>query len=331
MEQLSEEVCLSVIIPSYNNSKQLNELLNSILSQKISDIEIIVVDDGSTIPLQINFDNKRLNIFRIENQGPSIARNYGASKAKGKYFLFLDSDVRLESNMLAKILEICKGDKYEVISIYYSETPANKGIAQKFKALFDYYYLVHTNKNKYVYNLHGSSCIFKAETFFKMKGWNSEFKKASLENEEFAARLINSNIKIYSDSQLKVLHNFPGIFKLLKLIFLRSMVWTQLKIKNNVKFDKTVRTPISALISLISLFLITSLLLTPYSNYFVYLFVFLLTIYLIGNFGFYYYIYRRLKFFEFTIILFYNLFFHISVSTGAILGLILFKFIEIKK
>lgn len=101
---------VSVIIPAYNRARFLPETLNSALSQSISDIECIVVDDGSTdgtheIAAEFCARDSRVRYLRQENRGPSAARNYGLSEARGKFIQFLDSDDLIVSGKLAKQLK----------------------------------------------------------------------------------------------------------------------------------------------------------------------------------------------------------------------------------
>ena len=86
--------CVSVIIPTYNRCWILKEAIDSVLSQKFSDLEIIVVDDGSmdaTKDLLSSYGNQITTICQ-KNKGVSAARNVGISIAKGEYVAFLDSD-----------------------------------------------------------------------------------------------------------------------------------------------------------------------------------------------------------------------------------------------
>ena len=91
---------VSIIIPAYNSEKYISETLNSILSQTYRNMEIIVVDDGSsdrTAEIIKSYQTKRndkpdLIYIHQLNAGPSNARNTGIRAAKGKYIAFLDSD-----------------------------------------------------------------------------------------------------------------------------------------------------------------------------------------------------------------------------------------------
>lgn len=86
---------VSVIIPTYNRGQYIGESIRSVLTQSYADLEVIVVDDGSTDDTEKIIDaivDPRLHYIRQENRGRSNARNHALSLARGKYITFLDSD-----------------------------------------------------------------------------------------------------------------------------------------------------------------------------------------------------------------------------------------------
>ena len=88
---------ISIIIPSYNQEKYIEECFFSILCQSFPDFEIIAVDDGSTdstlsILRRYEREDSRVRVFEELNKGAGAARNFGLSLAKGDYVLFMDSD-----------------------------------------------------------------------------------------------------------------------------------------------------------------------------------------------------------------------------------------------
>ncbi|UVQ21210.1 glycosyltransferase [Bacteroides thetaiotaomicron] len=89
----------SVIIPVYNRPDEVDELLQSLTVQCFKDFEVVIVEDGSSIPCKEVADRytDRLDIkyFSKPNSGPGQTRNYGAERSEGEYFIILDSDVIL--------------------------------------------------------------------------------------------------------------------------------------------------------------------------------------------------------------------------------------------
>ena len=84
----------SVIIPVYNRIDEVEDLLASLARQDALNFEVIIVEDGSTLPCEaaVNRYTDRLDIkyFFKENEGRSIARNYGMERATGSYFIFFE-------------------------------------------------------------------------------------------------------------------------------------------------------------------------------------------------------------------------------------------------
>lgn len=97
------EISVSVIVPVFNRETEIVRCIESIRNQTLKNIEIIVVDDGSTdnTPAVLRaIDDKRLVIISQENTGQGIARNRGIAASSGKYTAFVDSDDTIEPEML---------------------------------------------------------------------------------------------------------------------------------------------------------------------------------------------------------------------------------------
>ena len=102
---------VSVIIPMYNVADYIEQCLTSILTQTYSNIELILIDDGSTddtlnIAEIITKDSNNTKIYSIINQGPAYARNLGIEASKGEYIMFVDSDDYLSEEAIETLLKI---------------------------------------------------------------------------------------------------------------------------------------------------------------------------------------------------------------------------------
>lgn len=100
---------LSVIIPIYNSQKYLENCLQSIILQTYQSLEIILIDDGSTdlsedICKKYILKDNRLKYFKKENEGVSVARNYGLNKSTGSYITFVDSDDTIIEDMYENMM-----------------------------------------------------------------------------------------------------------------------------------------------------------------------------------------------------------------------------------
>jgi glycosyltransferase involved in cell wall biosynthesis len=100
---------VSVVVPAYNAARTLPETVQSVLDQSMRDIEVIVVDDGSTdetLETARAIDDPRVTVLPQPNGGVSAARNNGARAARGRYVAFLDSDDLWLPHKLERQLEI---------------------------------------------------------------------------------------------------------------------------------------------------------------------------------------------------------------------------------
>lgn len=102
---------ISIIIPAYNCETTIRETLESILSQPVTDYELLIINDGSTdntkmILQEYETQNRRVRVKTIKNSGPAEARNVGIQEAQGEYLMFVDSDDTLQPDALNRIEQI---------------------------------------------------------------------------------------------------------------------------------------------------------------------------------------------------------------------------------
>ena len=101
---------ISVIVPVYNVEKYLEECLDSIQNQTYSDIEVILVNDGSTDKSKVICDrycedDNRFKLINQANQGQSVARNNGVAASTGEFIAFVDSDDIIRANYLEELMQ----------------------------------------------------------------------------------------------------------------------------------------------------------------------------------------------------------------------------------
>lgn len=111
---------ISVIIPVYNKEKYIEKSLRSVLNQPFGDIEVIIVDDGSTdasltIVQGIAKTDNRIVVVDIPNGGVSNARNVGLSHAKGEWIQFLDADDLLEPDYLTQAMQVLRDQPVDIL------------------------------------------------------------------------------------------------------------------------------------------------------------------------------------------------------------------------
>ena len=112
---------VTTVIPAYNVEHYIREAIESVLFQTYKDIELIVVDDGSTdrtTEIVKNFGSKIEYVRHAENKGLSVARNTGIRQAKGKYLAFLDADDIWIPTKIEEQVKLLEGN--EDLALVYS-------------------------------------------------------------------------------------------------------------------------------------------------------------------------------------------------------------------
>lgn len=118
---------VSIIVPVYNVEKYLNVCMEGLINQTYKDIEIILINDGSTDSSEeicniLSKKDSRIKVYNQKNRGVSFARNLGLEKAIGEYICFVDPDDYVEYNMIEILVDFAeKSNKDLVICGYYFE------------------------------------------------------------------------------------------------------------------------------------------------------------------------------------------------------------------
>lgn len=125
-------VKVSVIVPAYNEENHIKACLDSIISNDLKEIEIIVINDGSTdstSKILEEYKNKYdiIKVIEKENEGQGSARNIGIDLAKGEFLTFVDADDEIHNNMLSKMHEKLQKEQADIcVCDYFEITNANK-------------------------------------------------------------------------------------------------------------------------------------------------------------------------------------------------------------
>lgn len=109
---------ISIIVPIYNAEKYLNKCIDSLINQTKKELEIILVNDGSTDNTENiikEYKDTRIKYYKNKNQGIGKTRNFGISKATGKYLMFVDSDDYLEKDACELLFNKIENDNLDIV------------------------------------------------------------------------------------------------------------------------------------------------------------------------------------------------------------------------
>ena len=109
---------ISIIVPIYNAEKYINKCLDSILKQTKKELEIILVNDGSTDNTEKiikTYKDKRIKYFKNDNHGIGYSRNFGIKKSTSKYIMFLDSDDYLKITACEELYKKAEKDNLDIV------------------------------------------------------------------------------------------------------------------------------------------------------------------------------------------------------------------------
>lgn len=174
---------VSVIIPVYNAANFIKRCVDSVLSQTLYEIELILIDDGSTDDSGSICDSyvekdERVIVIHQKNMGVSYARNVGIEKSSGEYIGFVDSDDYVESDMYEKLYKFAIEKEADICCCgFYREERENRYIKCADSNL------VYTNKEKFLENYFRQD----KESGIGSGNWNKIIKKVLIGEDRYAS------------------------------------------------------------------------------------------------------------------------------------------------
>ena len=165
---------ISVIVPVYNVENYLEKCLNSLVNQTLQEIEILVINDGSTDDSQKIievFQNKfpqKIKAFTKENGGLSDARNFGIERARGEFIAFVDSDDYVSARMMEEMYGLAKKHEAEIVICNLQKVDENGIVTQKLTQITNLSEKIDLEQNFSVFSdISYFACnkIFKRELF----------------------------------------------------------------------------------------------------------------------------------------------------------------------
>lgn len=175
---------VSVVVPTYNAEKFLENTLTSIVNQTYTELEILVVDDGSSDGTQAvvaNYEDARLRFIGLTHQGaPGHCRNTGLLEAKGEVVIYFDSDDYMEPTMIEEMVKVYLNEKVDLVIAKprYRNIVSDKIVSneqEKFFAKENYTWNDLFEINPFPCNkLYRRSFLLESNVFYKEKVFNQD-------------------------------------------------------------------------------------------------------------------------------------------------------------
>lgn len=150
------EPCVSIIIPIYNKEQFIKRCIDSICNQTYQNLQIILIDDGSTdqsgsICEEYAKKDSRIEVYHTENKGVGQARNYGLSKVNGTYIQFVDSDDYITKNATEVLVKTMQDSSVDMVVCGYMKKFNNffipNGKMERYRVYSNSEYLIKTLKD----------------------------------------------------------------------------------------------------------------------------------------------------------------------------------------
>jgi len=196
---------VTVVVPAYNCEKTILKTIQGLLHQSTPNIDIIVVDDGSTDQTpQIIKSIDRVKYIRQENAGPASARNLGAYTANSEFIFFTDSDCVPEKNWIEKALKPFHEEKVAVVAGSYGIINEESLLARCIhkEILFRHNKLMP----KYPKSFGSYNFGVRKSIFDLVGGFDVHYRQASGEDNDLSYRILKAGYRIYFEAQAVVYH-----------------------------------------------------------------------------------------------------------------------------
>ena len=226
---------VSVIVPVYNGGADFARCLDALLaSPPAPGWELIVVDDGSTDRSAATAHAAGALVVSSPGPrgGPGAARNAGAAVARGEFLFFVDADVLVRPDTIARVVEAFRAEP-AIAALFgsYDDAPAARNVVSQYKNLFHHY--VHQTSRREATTFWAGCGAIRRAVFEELGGFDPAYDRPSIEDIELGYRLTRAGhrVRLCHDLQVTHLKRWTPLSLLRTDIFDRGIPWTALLLR----------------------------------------------------------------------------------------------------
>lgn len=227
-------VALSVIVPVYNSGRELELCLDALASSDCVDFEVLVVDDGSSDPIEPIVARAGFRYLRIEGPGgPARARNHGVEHVGGRCVVFIDADVCVHRDTLHLFAERFAADpSIDAVVGTYDDAPRHPSFLSQYKNLFHHY--VHQDADGEISTFWSGCGAMRRDVFLEFGGFDElRYRRPAIEDIELGTWISKAGRRIVLDKRVRCQHlkrwTLAGLIK--TDVFDRGIPWTRLMLR----------------------------------------------------------------------------------------------------
>jgi GT2 family glycosyltransferase len=230
---------VSVVVPAFDNATGLEECLRALVASAGPETEIIVVDDASTDETPQVASRFGVRLLRLErNSGPGAARNFGARHATGDVVLFVDSDVVVGPDTIARVARVLE-ERPEIVAVFgsYDAAPRAPGLVSQFRNLLHHF--VHQQGDPEASTFWAGCGAIRRSVFEEAGGFDTGPYTRSIEDVELGYRLRKAGHRILLDRDLHVTHlkRWTLASFLRTDALYRAVPWSRLILQRRLRLD----------------------------------------------------------------------------------------------
>jgi glycosyltransferase involved in cell wall biosynthesis len=197
---------VSVVVPVHNDAAHLRLCLKALAASTCGDFEVLVVDDASTDDTPAVAAEFGARLVRLgQKSGPAAARNAGAAQARGEYVLFVDADVCVHPDTIARVAATFEAQQ-GVAAVFgsYDRHPGEPNLLSQYKNLFHHF--VHQQAHREAATFWAGCGAVRRAIFLEAGGFDERYRRPCVEDIELGMRLVAAGHRVVLEKAIQVQH-----------------------------------------------------------------------------------------------------------------------------